>query len=468
MTERAAIAEALSRLTAALPAGAVISDADALEKYSRDETPDLERAPDILVMASTASDVSTVMKMCAELGVPVIPRGAGTGVAGGAIPVTGGVTLSLERMDRVLEIDRENLVAVVEPGAITRVVQERALEAGLMYPPDPSSLDSCSIGGNVAVSAGGPRAVKYGTTKDYVIGMEFVLPTGEIIVTGGKFIKNATGYNLSALLTGSEGTLAVITKIFLRLIPAPPASIDLLIPFCDIGSALEAVHAITANKIVPTTIEFMEEDALRLVAEYLGEEMPFPLAKAHLLVQVDGPSEDDVYRQAELIVATLRLDGAEVIVASTREQRDTIWKARRAIREAITRKSPVFLAEDSVVPRAAVHDFLTTLKREFGARGLRSVMFGHAGDGNVHVDVLRFDMPESEWKPLVIELRKLIYETAVSFGGTISGEHGIGFTKKGYLPLAMTAAEMELMRRIKKAFDPRGILNPGKKVPPGG
>jgi glycolate oxidase len=458
------IKEALARLTAVLPAGSVITDPEVLAKYSRDETPDLERAPDILVMAASARDVSETMKVCASLDVPVIPRGAGTGVAGGTIPVEGGVTLSLERMNRIIEIDRENLVAVVEPGVITRDLQEKALECGLMYPPDPSSLDSCSIGGNVAVSAGGPRAVKYGTTRDYVIGMEFVLPTGEIITTGGKFIKNATGYNLSALLTGSEGTLAVITNIILRLIPAPPASIDLLIPFDGIGTALEAVHAITSSRIVPTTIEFMEEDALRLVAEYLGEEMPFPLAKAHLLVQVDGAAEDDVYRQAELIVSTLRLDAEDVIVASTKEQREKIWKARRAIREAITRKSPVFLAEDSVVPRAAVHDFLTALKKEFGARGLKSIMFGHAGDGNVHVDVLRYDMPESGWKPLVVELRKLIYSTAVSFGGTISGEHGIGYTKKDYLPLAMSGAEMELMRRIKKAFDPRGILNPQKKV----
>jgi glycolate oxidase len=458
------IKEALARLTALLPAGSVITDPEVLAKYSRDETPDLERAPDILVMAASARDVSETMKVCASMDVPVIPRGAGTGVAGGTIPVEGGVTLSLERMNRIIEIDRENLVAVVEPGVITRDLQEKALECGLMYPPDPSSLDSCSIGGNVAVSAGGPRAVKYGTTRDYVIGMEFVLPTGEIISTGGRFIKNATGYNLSALLTGSEGTLAVITKIILRLIPAPPASIDLLIPFDGIGTALEAVHAITSSRIVPTTIEFMEEDALRLVAEYLGEEMPFPLAKAHLLVQVDGATEDDVYRQAELIVSTLRLDAEDVIVASTKEQREKIWKARRAIREAITRKSPVFLAEDSVVPRAAVHSFLTTLKKEFGARGLKSIMFGHAGDGNVHVDVLRYDMPESGWKPLVVELRKLIYSTAVSFGGTISGEHGIGYTKKDYLPLAMSGAEMELMRRIKKAFDPRGILNPQKKV----
>ena len=414
-------------------------------------------------MAASARDVSKTMKVCAELDVPVVPRGAGTGVAGGTIPMEGGVTLSLERMNRIIEIDRENLVAVVEPGVITRDLQEKALEEGLMYPPDPSSLDSCSIGGNVAVSAGGPRAVKYGTTKDYVTGMEFVLPTGEIIITGGKFIKNATGYNLSALLTGSEGTLAVITKIILRLIPAPPASVDLLIPFDGIGTALEAVHAITSGRIVPTTIEFMEEDALLLVADYLGEEMPFPLAKAHLLVQVDGPSEDDVYRQAELIVSTLRLDAESVIVASTKEQREKIWKARRAIREAIARESPVFLAEDSVVPRAAVHDFLTALKSEFGARGLKSIMFGHAGDGNVHVDVLRYDMPEAEWKPLVVELRKLIYTAAVSFGGTISGEHGIGYTKKDYLPLAMSGAELELMRRIKKAFDPRGDSQPAEK-----
>ena len=439
-------------------------DPELLERYSRDETPDLVRAPDIAVTPRSAAEVSETLKVCSSLGVPVITRGAGTGVAGGAIPVFGGVVLSLEKMNRVIEIDRENLTAIVEPGVITRDLQERALEAGLMYPPDPSSLDSCTIGGNVAVSAGGPRAVKYGTTRDYVIGMEFVLPGGEIITSGGKYIKNATGFNLPALLTGSEGTLAVITKIVLRLVPAPQASIDLLIPFDDIRTALNAVHDITANRIVPVAIEFMEEDALLLVSEYLGEEMPFPLARAHLLIQLDGPTEEEVYRQAEAIVDLLRLDGESVLVSTTTEQRERIWKARRAIREAITRKSPVFLAEDAVVPRASIPDFLTALKRHFSERKLRSIMFGHAGDGNVHVDVLKDDITDEDWKPLVVELRNHIYSTASALGGTISGEHGIGFTKKDYLHLAVSPEELHLLRKIKNAFDPQGILNPGKKL----
>ncbi len=464
MTHRTKIEDAVRRLSEVLPPETITTDPLILAKYSRDETPDMERTPDILVMARSAVDVSETMKVCSSLDLPVIPRGGGTGVAGGAIPAEGGLVLSLEKMDRIIEIDTENLTAVVEPGAITGDIQEHALRAGLMYPPDPSSLDSCTIGGNVAVSAGGPRAVKYGTTKDYVTGLEFVLPTGEIITTGGKYIKNATPYGLAALITGSEGTLAVITKIFLKLVPAPPASIDLLIPFDDIGTALKAVHTITSGRIVPAAIEFMEEDALRLVAGYLGREMPFPLAKAHLLIQLDGPGDEDVYRQAESITRLLKLDGESVIAAATAEQRSFIWKARRAIREAITRESPIFLAEDTVVPRAAIHDFIITLKREFRSRGLRSIMFGHAGDGNVHVDVLKGGMPEEKWKPLIAALRTIIYGTAISFGGTISGEHGIGFTKREYLPMALNEAELALMRRIKRAFDPRGILNPGKKI----
>ena len=264
--------------------------------------------PDILVRAESADDVSLVLGFCHANGIPVIPRGAGTGVTGGAVPVRGGVVLSLEKMKRVIEIDRENMVAVVEPGAITREIQDAARAEGLMYPPDPASLESCSIGGNVAENAGGPRAVKYGVTKDYILGLEFVLPDGSIITTGGKIVKNATGYNVMGILIGSEGTLAVITKIFLRLIPAPMFTVDMLIPFPTLHDAMEIVYSVLLNRIVPATMEFMERDAINLVAKFLGREVHFPDAGAHLLIQIDGNSEESVHRDLEKIGSLARID----------------------------------------------------------------------------------------------------------------------------------------------------------------
>jgi glycolate oxidase len=453
------IADELSRLGGHIQ---VVTDCDILESYAKDETSDLRAMPDILVRAETASDVSLVLHYCNEHGIPVIPRGAGTGVTGGAVPVKGGVVLSLEKMNRIIEIDRENMVAVVEPGAITRTIQDAARDCGLMYPPDPASLDSCSIGGNVAENAGGPRAVRYGTTKDYILGLEFVLTDGSVITTGGKIVKNATGYNLQGILVGSEGTLAVVTKIFLRLVPAPLVTIDMLIPFPSIKDAIDAVYAILLNRIVPATIEFMERDAIGMVAGHLQYEMPFPEAGAHLLIQVDGNSEQAVLEDLNRIGGLVSVDPDRMIIAESPSQRERLWKARRSIREAITAVSPVFLAEDCVVPRSKIPVFLTELKVYFESRGLRSVMFGHAGDGNVHIDVLKGDIDYDTWKAGLPELKREIYRRAIALGGTITGEHGIGFIRKDYLHLACCAEEIELLKRIKQAFDPKGILNPGK------
>ena len=459
MTPFTQIADELSRLGGHI---LVVTDRDILETYAKDETSDLSAMPDLLVRAETTKDVSLVLTYCNERGIPVIPRGAGTGVTGGAVPVMGGVVLSLEKMNRIIEIDCENMVAVVEPGAITRDIQEAARAQGLMYPPDPASLDSCSIGGNVAENAGGPRAVRYGTTKDYVLGLEFVLTDGSIITTGGKIVKNATGYNLQGILVGSEGTLAIITKIFLRLVPAPPVTIDMLIPFPSIQDAATAVYAILSNRIVPATIEFMERDAITLVAEHLQHEIPFPEAGAHLLVQVDGNSEQTVLDDLERIGRIVRVDPESMLIAESPAQRERLWKARRSIRESITAVSPVFLAEDCVVPRSKIPEFLTGLKDYFESKSLRSVMFGHAGDGNVHIDVLKGEIDYDTWKAGLPELKRAIYRRAIELGGTITGEHGIGFIRKDYLCLACSDAEIELLKRIKKAFDPKGILNPGK------
>jgi glycolate oxidase len=452
----------MEEFAAALGGERVSCDADILEKYARDETSDLSAKPDLVVRAKSAEEVSAVMRICSKYRAPVIPRGAGTGVTGGAVPVAGGVVLSLEGMNRIIEIDRRNMVAVVEPGVITGDLQRAALEYGLMYPPDPSSLESCSIGGNIAEMAGGPRAVKYGTTKDYVLGLEFVLADGSVINTGGKYVKNATGYNITGIIIGSEGTLAVVTKILLRLVPAATHVIDLLIPYGRLEDAVDDVYAIIAARIVPAALEFMEEDALRLTARYLKSDLPFPEARAHLLVQLDGTSEDALQNDLGRLVAVIGRDQERIIVAETKMQRDRVWKARRAIREAITAESPVFLAEDTVVPRSEIPAFLKEVKSLLNGRGLRSIMFGHAGDGNVHIDVLKGETPDGEWTAMVPELKKALYTIALSRGGTITGEHGIGYTRREYLGLAMSSQEIDLMRRIKAAFDPHSILNPHK------
>lgn len=440
----------------------VTMDSDILQSYGRDETPDLIAIPEILVRAENAQDVSITLKICSEHKIPVTPRGAGTGVTGGALPVMGGIVLSLEKCNRILEIDRDNMVAVVEPGAITGVIQKAALEHGLMYPPDPASLETCSIGGNVAEGAGGPRAVKYGTTKDYILGLEFVLPDGSIIKTGGKIVKNVTGYNLVGILLGSEGTLAVITKIYLKLIPAPKFTLDALVPFGSLEQAIDAVYAILSARVIPATLEFMEEDVIRLVAKHIHVAIPCSDAGAQLLIQVDGNTEDLVLADLQTIVQAVQVDADKVFIAQTPSQKERLWKARRSIRESIQAESPVFIAEDCVVPRARIPQFVKELKENFNKNSLRSVMFGHAGDGNVHIDVLKDDIPYDVWKKMLPDIKGTIYRRALDFGGTITGEHGIGCLRKDYLSLALSSDEIDLSRRIKAAFDPGMILNPGK------
>lgn len=439
----------------------IYTSEEILEQFSRDETSDMSQMPDIVVKADSASDVSKTLTICSRYNIPVIPRGAGTGVTGGAIPVKGGLVLSLERMNKILEIDKENMIAVVEPGVITKALQDAALEHGLMYPPDPASLDSCSIGGNVAEGAGGPRAVKYGTTKDYVTGLEFVLPNGDIINTGGKIVKNATGYNLLGILIGSEGTLAVITKIYLKLIPAPPAVIDLLIPFDTIEEALNVVPVLLQNRIIPSTIEFMEEDAIKLAKEFLKGEVPFGNAGAHLLIQIDGDSEEDVHNNAARIEQLIK-SKYEIIAAESAQQRERMWKTRRSVREAVKFASPVFFGEDSVVPRSKIAVFIKDIKSYLNTLNLRSVIWGHAGDGNLHINILKDRMDRIKWEQTVPMVKEYIYKKAISFGGTLSGEHGIGLTKKKYINLAVSQEGIELSKRIKAAFDPNNILNPGK------
>ncbi|MGD2041675.1 MAG: FAD-linked oxidase C-terminal domain-containing protein, partial [Anaerolineae bacterium] len=405
--------------------GNVLTGPERLEPYSHDETVGLRADPEVVVKASTASQVSQLLKLAQRARVPVTPRGAGYGLSGGAVAVEGGIVLSLEKMNRILEIDHENLMVTVEPGVITGDIH-RAVEAeGLFYPPDPASLDSCSIGGNIAEGAGGPRAVKYGSTKDYVVGLEAVLPSGQIVTMGGKLVKNVTGYSLLQLLIGSEGTLAVVTKIILRLLPLPRVQVDLLVPFDDFQAAANTVSDIIAHRILPTTIEFMEQDSIQAVERLMEKEVPYNDAAAHLLIQLDGNLQEAVDADMEVVGDLCLEHGArDVLVAQDRPTRDRLWEARRMIIDALNHASPVNHMEDVVVPRAQIHNLLGGIKEIAARHGVRIINFGHAGDGNVHINVLKDDLPSDTWSTLVPQVTEEIYQLALSLGGTITGEHG--------------------------------------------
>jgi glycolate oxidase len=444
----------------------VLFDADGMEPYTHDEVVGLRADPEVVVRARSAEQVAEIFKLAQRERVSVTPRGAGYGLSGGAVPVRGGIVLSLEKMNRILEIDRENLMVTVEPGVITGDIH-RAVEAeGLFYPPDPASLDSCTIGGNVAEGAGGPRAVKYGVTRHYVCGLEAVLPSGEIITRGGKLVKDVTGYDLIQLLIGSEGTLAVVTKIVLRLLPLPKVQVDLLVPFDDFQAAADTVSDIIAHRVLPTTIEFMEQDSVIAVERLIKREMPYHDAAAHLLIQLDGNRQEAVDADYQIVGELCLEHGArDVLVAKDQRTRDRLWEARRLIIEALNHESPINHMEDVVVPRAEIPPLLKGIKEIAGHHQVRVVCFGHAGDGNVHVNVLKDATPEERWEALVPAVSEEIYRLTLSLGGMITGEHGIGATRRRYLPLALDEVQIEVMRGIKAVFDPNYILNPDKILP---
>lgn len=458
--------ETIKELEQILGSDNVRHDPESIQRYSHDETVGLKAAPEVVVFAHSASQVSEILKLAQRKRIPITPRGAGYGLSGGAVPLHGGIVLSLEKMNRILEIDKANMMAVVQPGVITGDIH-RAVEAeGLFYPPDPASLDSCSIGGNLAECAGGPRAVKYGVTMHYVSGVEAVLPNGEIIRSGGKLVKNVTGYNLVQLFIGSEGTLSIITEITLRLIPKPKMQVDLLAPFNNFDQAASTVAALVAQQITPACIEFMERDSLLAVEKLLNKEVPFREAAAHLLIQLDGNSQAAIDEEMEIVGDLCMEHGAaDVLVAKDSLTRDRLWEARRKIIEALNHESPVNHMEDVVVPRAAIPALLKGIKEISAEHGLRIICFGHAGDGNVHVNVLKDDLPFEKWEEQVPVLSEKIYRLSLSLGGAITGEHGIGATRRQYLSLALEEAQIEMMRDIRAVFDPNNILNPGKIFP---
>lgn len=441
----------------------LIDDANRKE-YGHDETEDLLFLPDVVLKPENTHEVSAIMKYCNDASIAVTPSGARTGLSGGALPIYKGVALSMEKFNRILKIDEKNHQVITEPGVITQVLQDAVKEKGLFYPPDPASKGSCFIGGNVSENSGGPKAVKYGVTKDYVLNLEIVLPNGEIIWTGANVLKNATGYNLTQLIVGSEGTLAVITKIVLRLIPHPTNDLLMLVPFFDAEKACEAVAAIFRAGITPSGLEFMERDALTWTQEFTGDhtiEVKENHA-AHLLIEVDGFDVEALMADCEKIMTVLEtFETDEILFAESEAQKNSLWSLRRKVGEAVKSQS-IYKEEDTVVPRFELPTLLHHVKAIGKKYGLHSVCYGHAGDGNLHVNIIKGDLSNEQWEHELPKAIRELFTEVVKLGGTLSGEHGIGLVQQSYMDIAFPEVSLNLMREIKKVFDPKGILNPGK------
>ena len=453
----------LTKIIEIVGAENVFSEAEHLEKYARDETEDLVYYPEAVVRPNTSNQISDLMKLCNTYKIPVTPRGAGTGLSGGALPVKGGLVISMERFNSIIEIDERNLQATVEPGVITEFFMNAVAEKGLLYPVDPSSKGSCYIGGNVAHGSGGPRVVKYGTIREYILNLELVLPEGEIIWTGANTLKNASGYNLTQLMIGSEGTLGIITKIVLKLIPAPSQSLLMLASFPDNEQACAAVSAIFRAGIIPSTLEFMERRAVEWVMEY--DHFQFDLkdeAMAFLMIEVDGNDLELLFADCEKINIVLEENAcSEVLLAETSAQKESIWRMRRTMPLSVKSNS-IYKEEDTVVPRSELPALIRGIKQIGKRFGFESICYGHAGDGNLHVNIIKGTMSDLDWNTKLKQGIREIFELTVALGGTISGEHGIGLVQKEYMDIKYTKAHLDIMRGIKSAFDPNGILNPFK------
>ncbi len=445
----------------------ILLDEDTLQTYGSDETEDLVFPPEVVLKPEHKTHVSQILKYCNEKNIPVTPIGARTGLSGGALSVHGGVGLSMEKFNRILAIDELNQQVITEPGVITQVLQEEVAKKGLYYAPDPSSRGSCFIGGNLAENAGGPHAVKYGVTKDFVLNLEVVLANGEIIETGANTLKNSTGYNLTQLMVGSEGTLGVITKAVLKLIPLPKHNLLMLVPFYSAEKACEAVSAIFRAGITPSALEFMERDAIDWVIRFVDEvSVPIePTIQAHLLIEVDGNHLDAMMADCEKISEVVTaFDCGEILFADDEAQKAQLWKLRRKVAEAVKSHS-VYKEEDTVVPRYALPELLKGIKQIGAEFGFKSVCYGHAGDGNLHVNIIKGDLTDHDWEHQLPFAITRIFELCIRLGGTLSGEHGIGLVQKNYMPIAFNKIELALMKSIKEVFDPQGILNPAKVFP---
>ncbi len=443
----------------------VYCDIESLNAYAHDETEDLSFPPQAVVKPNSTEQVSGILKLASAENIPVTPRGAGTGLSGGCLPLKGGIALSLERMNRILEIDTTNFICVTEPGVIVQTLQEAIEAQNLFYPVDPASRASCFIGGNVAENSGGPRAVKYGVTKDFVLGLTAVLPNGDIIKTGGKLYKDVTGYNLTQTLVGSEGTLAVITEILLKLIPLPALHLLLMIPFPSLEQAARTVSAIMSSGIDPSALEFMERDAIIASREQLGTHIDYDDAAAHLLIELDGNNQDLIDERAEKVGEIAMSQGAlDVLLAESKQKQDELWAIRRSLSEAVKSRS-VYKEEDTVVPRDKIPELLTHIKELCARWNITSVCYGHAGDGNIHVNLLKDDLPDDVWNNGLDTMIRELFAIVVDLGGSLTGEHGVGYSQREYIGIMKSQAELAIMKRLKDAFDPQGILNPGKIFP---
>lgn len=455
--------ELQEELKAILPESRLFFHDESLEKYSHDETEDLRFRPEAAALPENAEEVAALVKLCNKHLIPITPRGAGTGLSGAALPIYGGLVISLERMNKLLEIDERNLQARVEPGLITEDLINAVAEKGLLYPVDPASKGSCFIGGNISHGSGGPQVVKYGTIREYVLNLQVVLPSGDIIWTGANTLKFASGYNLTQLMIGSEGTLGIVTQAVVKLIPKPQQDMLLMASFPSNESACEAVSAIFRAGQTPSAVEFMERRGVEWVIEH--DNMSFDLkddVEAFLLIQVDGNSQEELFSQVEVINDVLEASGcSDVLLADSATQKEALWSLRRTMAVSV-KSNAVYKEEDTVVPRAELPRLIKGIK-EIGERyGFESVCYGHAGDGNLHVNIIKTSMSDDDWKNKLPKGIEEIFELTVSLGGTLSGEHGIGYVQKGFMPIKFSEIHLSLMREIKRVFDPNNIMNPGK------
>lgn len=459
--------EMIGQLQAIVGQSFLFLDEETRRNYGHDETEDYVFPPSVVLKPGTAEEISEIMKLAYQYEIPVTPIGGRTGLSGGALSIYKGIGLSMDRFNKILHIDEQNLQVTVEPGVVTQTLQEAVLEKSLFYPPDPSSRGSCFIGGNVAENAGGARAVKYGVTKDYVLNLEVVLPNGEIIWTGANTLKNSTGYNLTQLMVGSEGTLGIITKIVMKLLPKNTHNILMLVPFFNSGQACEAVAKIFKAGITPSALEFMERDAIDWTLRFVdGVSLNInDEVKAHLLIEVDGNYPDVLFSEAEKITEVLeQFDIDEILFADSEDQKNALWKLRRAVGEAVKSNS-IYKEEDTVVPRYELPKLLKGIKSIGDKYGFKSVCYGHAGDGNLHVNIVKGEMSDEDWNTEIPKGIREIFELTVSLKGTLSGEHGIGYVQKNYMDIAFSQTQLLLMKGIKAVFDPKNIMNPGKVLP---